>query len=113
MDRSKDEKGGPGSNKESFVRTNILDKISDKMGMNVQQANSKVSAKVPQTSLGYQPNKDEKDRFNQLLKEKQSKSTNPHLAGFIANTQQLALDAVKTSLEKAGPSQPKVLSSNA
>ncbi len=38
------------------------------------------------------------------------KAVNPNLAGFIANTQLLAQESVKSSLDKAGPNQPKVLS---
>ena len=34
---------------------------------------------------------------------------NPGLAGFIANTQILAQEAIKSSLDKAAPNQPKVL----
>ncbi len=43
------------------------------------------------------------------MQEKKEKSKNPGFAGFIANTYQIALDAVKSTIDKVIPGQPKVL----
>lgn len=44
-----------------------------------------------------------------MLREKKEKQVDKNLVGFIANTQNLAMEAMKQTWQNAGPSQPKVL----
>lgn len=91
-------------------KQSLLDRIGKKVAGNIQKQQTQAAQpRTAATTLGYQANLDEKDRFNQLLKEKKDKAVNPGLAGFIANTQLLAQEAIKSSLDKAAPNQPKVL----